>query len=75
MNIKQMMNFREGWMKFCENHPKFPVFLGNVKAKGAEENMEVAIAIRYPDGTEYKTGIRVQSSDVEFIKSLSSMRG
>ena len=31
------------------------------------------MAVRYPDGTEYKTGIRVQASDLELLEIVKSL--
>lgn len=55
------------------NHQKLPGFINDVKNKGMCEGMEVAVAIRYPDGTEYKTGIRVKQSDIDALEELKGM--
>ena len=51
-------------------HPKVPLFIANVRQKGFCEGMEVAVAIRYPDGSENKTGIRLKQCDVELLTQL-----
>ena len=58
----------------CRNHPKLPAFIQGVTSKGAVENMEIAVAVRYPDGTEYKAGIRVTPSDLEQLEKLKKMQ-
>ena len=65
-----MFKMKDAWAKFSQNHPKVPAFLDNVKNRGFEEGQEIAIAVRYPDGTEYKTGIRVQNADLDLLKIL-----
>ena len=42
-------------------------------AKGFEEGQEIAVAVRYPDGTEFKTGIRVQESDLEMLELVKGL--
>ena len=73
MDIGGLFKAREAWNKFTTTHPKVPGFLNSVKNKGFEEGQEIAIAIRYPDGTEFKTGIRVQQSDLELLELARSL--
>ena len=74
MDISAMFKAKEGWNKFTQNHPKIPVFLKDLRRKGFEEGQEIAIAVRYPDGTEFKTGIRVQQSDLELLDIIKSSK-
>ena len=73
MDFNAIFRIKQMWNQFCMTHPKMPGFINNVKYKGFCEGQEIAIAIRYPDGTEYKTGIRVQASDLELLETLKSM--
>ena len=70
MNISTMMGLKGAWSTFKRNHPKVPKFFDQVKTKGFEKDQEIANAIRYPDGTEYKTGIRVTESDLQLLNKL-----
>ena len=74
MNLESMFKARQAWSEFKRNHPKVPVFMDNVQNKGYCEDMEIAIAVRYLDGTEYKTGIRVKPSDLEMLNMLKTLR-
>ena len=74
MDIGAMFKARESWAKFTANHPRVPAFLDSVRNKGFTEDQEIAIAVRYPDGTEFKTGIRVQKSDLEILDLLKSFK-
>lgn len=60
--------------KVCRNHPKLPAFIQGVKGKGVQEGMEIAVAVRYPDGSEYKAGIRVTASDLEQLEKLKELQ-
>lgn len=73
MNIADLFKLKQAKAIFFKSHPKVPEFLGQVKEKGFTENMEIAIAVRYPDGIQYKTGIRVQESDLELLNSLKKL--
>ena len=73
MKFDAIFKARQAWNKFSATHPKVPVFVEDVKAKGVCEGTEVAVAIRYPDGTEYKTGIRVRPEDMELFDMLGGL--
>lgn len=72
-NFQMIMRAKQAKEEFIGNHPKVEEFMDDVKAKGFEEGQEIAVAIRYPDGTEMKTGIRVTESDLELLNMLNSM--
>ena len=74
MKLEQMLRARQAWNVFKRNHPKVPVFMDNVNRRGYEEGMEIAIAVRYPDGEEFKSGIRVNASDMEMLGLMQSMK-
>lgn len=75
MNFEGIFKAMQAKDKFMRNHPKVETFLNNVQTKGFCENQEIAIAVRYPDGTEYKTGIRVTQSDLELLNVLKNLKG
>lgn len=64
MDLGALMKIKQAWKVFTGNHPKVPGFVEDVKNKGICENAEIAIAVRYPDGTEFKTGVRLKDSDI-----------
>ncbi len=74
LSINALFKLRRIWHTFNQNHPRVPQFMENVKNKGFCENMEIAIAVRYPDGEEFKTGIRVNQNDIDLIKVLETMK-
>ncbi|MBP3815585.1 MAG: hypothetical protein J6H21_01815 [Firmicutes bacterium] len=67
MDIGAMFKIKDAWGKFTANHPRIPGFLDSIKDKGFVEGQEIAIAVRYPDGTEFKTGIKVQKTDLDLL--------
>lgn len=70
MDFGALLKAKQSWAVFCKNHPKVPAFTSAVQSKGFCENMEIAIAVRYPDGTEYKTGVRMKESDLPLTDIL-----
>ncbi|MCQ2545481.1 MAG: hypothetical protein MJ144_03510 [Clostridia bacterium] len=74
-NFQMLATAKQSRDKFMANHPKVQPFLDDVNAKGFCEGQEIAIAVRYPDGTEYKTGIMVTSEDLDMLNMLKSLVG
>lgn len=73
MGIPNPFALKDAWSKFSATHPRVPGFINDVKNKGFIEGQEIAIAIRYPDGTEYKTGIKVRAEDLALLDILKSL--
>lgn len=74
MDLGALFKMKQSWEVFTKNHPRVPAFLSQVGSKGACENMEIAVAVRYPDGTEFKTGIRVVPSDLQLLDTLKNLK-
>ena len=74
MDFGAVFKLKQAWNVFCGNHPKVPGFVAEVSAKQPCVGQEIAVAVRYPDGTEVKTGIRLQESDLELLELLQKMR-
>ena len=74
MGLKDMMTLRGAISGFMTRHPKVAPFAEGVRRGGFVVGQEVAIAIRYPDGQEYKAGIRVTQEDLDMLQTLKSMQ-
>ena len=74
MEIGAMLKAKKAWDTINRNHPKLAPFLANVKGKGVQEGMEIAVAVRWPDGTEHKAGVRLQASDIEALSGLKGLK-
>lgn len=61
------------WEQFVQNHPKFPMFLNAVKAKGIPVDSVIEVKVIQPDGEEMKTNIKITSSDMELLEQLRGM--
>ncbi len=74
MNLESMFHMRQAMNAFRANHPKVQPFIDGIQQKGFCEGMEIAIAVRYPDGEVRKNGIRVTASDLELLNTLKGLR-
>lgn len=73
MSIPNPFALKDAWNKFSKTHPKMPAFIDQVKNKGFCEGQEIAVAVRYPDGTEVKTGIVVRKDDLALLDMLKGL--
>ena len=69
-----LLKGKQAWSTFCQNHPRFPAFLADVKATGIPENTNITITIAYPDGKIKKAGIHVKPSDLELLTMLQELQ-
>lgn len=74
MDFEAIFKARQAKQTFFNNHPKLEPFVDTVKAKGFCEGMEIAVAVKYPDGEVHKTGIRLTGSDMDLFNALQSIR-
>ena len=68
-----LLKGKQAWESFCQNHPQFPAFLQDVKAKGIVEGTDVTIAVTYPDGQTKKAGLHIKPSDLELLWMLQEL--
>lgn len=74
MSFKDMMALKGAFDGFTARHPKVVPFVEGVRANGMQAGQEVAIAVRYPNGAEYKTGIRLSEEDLQMLETLKHMK-
>ena len=70
MDFNSLLMMKQAWGTFRNNHPKFPDFLRTVKKRGISEGTEVLISVTYPDGQNFKAGLKLKQSDIELLNSL-----
>ena len=73
MNIQSLLSLKQHLGVFKANHPKLAQSGQEVLNKGFCEGQEIAIAVRYPDGTVIKSGITLQKSDLPLFDTLKSI--
>lgn len=75
MNFDALVKGKKAWDQFAAAHPQFPAFFQEVKRRGVPEGAMIDIAVRYPDGTDLKAGLKVRASDLELLKMLRELVG
>ena len=75
LNFQSLLTFNSAKSKFLANHPNVEPFIDELNSRDPEVGQEVAIAVRYPDGTEYKTGIRITEDDMQMLSMLRELIG
>ncbi|MBR0456364.1 MAG: hypothetical protein IJJ01_06805 [Firmicutes bacterium] len=73
LNFQSLLTFNSAKNKFLSNHPAVQPFIDNLNSRDPEPGQEVAIAVRYPDGTEYKTGVKVTEDDLQLLNLLKEL--
>lgn len=73
LNFQTLMTLSQSKETFMANHPQVQQFLDDLNSRDPEVGQEVAIAVRYPDGTEYKTGVRITEGDLALLNSLRGL--
>ncbi|MFR3728352.1 hypothetical protein [Lacrimispora sp.] len=72
MNLMNLMQLKEAWTVFKNNHPKFPLFLHAVSNSALKEESVVEIHVTSPEGKSLTTNLKLKASDLEFIEQLKS---
>ncbi|MCR5742499.1 MAG: hypothetical protein K6F92_02055 [Lachnospiraceae bacterium] len=72
INPMKMMQAKQAWDDFRENHPRFVPFLNAAQTKIAEGSV-IAMSVTGPDGKVIETNIRVTDKDMELFNSLKDM--
>jgi len=75
LGLGDLWKLKSGWDKFCRNHPKFPMFMNAVKAKGVPVDTVMGLSVIYPDGEKLETNIKITPEDLALFQELSQMRG
>ena len=58
MNLGNLMQLKNSWATFTQNHPKFPKFLQ-------------AASTAVNEGKVIETNLKVKASDIELFKNLT----
>ena len=71
--IGDALKIKGAWDKFTRNHPKFPMFLNAVKAKGVPADTVMGLTVEYPDGEKFATNLKITEQDLELIRELQKL--
>ncbi len=74
MNPMIIFQLKKAWGQFCENHPKFPLFISAMAKEGLKEGTIMAIEITTPEGRVYNSNLKLTQSDLEMIEMLKQLK-
>ncbi len=72
MNLMNLMQLKEAWSIFKDNHPKFPLFLKVASESALKEGSMIEIRVTSPEGKTLTTNMKLKASDLELIEQLRS---
>ena len=70
MNLGNLMQLKNSWATFNQNHPKFPKFL-QAASTAVKEDTLIEIKITTAEGKVIETNLKVKASDIELVKNLT----
>lgn len=70
MNLGNLMQLKNSWATFIQNHPKFPKFL-QAASTAVKEDTLIEIKITTAEGKVIETNLKVKASDIELVKNLT----
>ena len=73
INPMKLMQLKELWDKFKNNHPKFPMFLSAMNQNGIREGTVIDITIQEPDGEKIQSNLKITASDMELFEQLKGI--
>lgn len=73
MNPLKLLQFKEAWGRFKNNHPKFPNFLNAILNNGLEEGTVIEFHVTTADGKEFSSNIKLKEDDVAMFYELRDL--
>lgn len=70
MNPLKLMQIKNSWQQFANNHPKFPMFLAAVQRKGLKEGTVLEISVTTPEGETITSNIKLKAEDLAIMQEL-----
>lgn len=75
LNPMNLLQLKNSWDRFKENHPKFPLFLKAAAKQAVMESSIIEIRITTPDGKAMETNLKLNASDVEMYRQMLELFG
>ena len=72
INPMKLLELKNLWNAFTKRHPKFPQFLSSVQQAGIPEGTIIEVQITSPDGKTFTSNMKVNSEDIDAVKSLQN---
>ena len=72
INPVRLMELKRIKNTFEKNHPKFCPFLNAVSKDGIKEGTIIELQVTTPEGTCYKTNLKLTASDIEALEKAKA---
>ena len=74
MNFQSLLQIRNLWQRFTNQHPKFPAFLKAASQAAMQENAILEITVTTPDGKTLTSNLKVGKEDLEMLQTIRNMQ-
>ena len=74
MNPMKLLQLKNSWGQFKQNHPKFSSFWKAVYKNSLDEGTVIEFKVTAPDGKVLASNIKLRESDLKFFEELMSMK-
>lgn len=74
MNPMKLLQLKNSWEQFKQNHPKFSSFWKAVYKNSLNEGTVIEFKVTTPEGKELASNIKLQQSDLKFFEEIMSMK-
>lgn len=74
MNPLKLMQLKNSWTHFKQNHPKFSSFWKAAYNSSLKEGTIIEFKVTSPEGKELASNIKLQASDLDFFQEIMSMK-
>ena len=74
VNPIKLIQLKNSWTKFKQNHPKFSSFWKAVYKTSLQEGTVIEFKVTTPDGREVRSNIKLQPSDLDFFQEIMNLK-
>lgn len=74
VNPVKMMELQRMKKTFEKNHPRFFPFLSAISKNAIKEGTVVEIQVTTPEGSSYRTNLRLTASDIQAITKAKAQK-
>lgn len=73
-NPVKLLQLKNSWGQFKQNHPKFSSFWKAVYKNSLDEGTVIEFKVTSPDGKVLASNIKLRESDLELFHEIMSMK-
>lgn len=73
-NPMKLLQLKNSWGQFKQNHPKFSSFWKSVYKNSLSEGTVIEFKVTSPEGNTLASNIKLKDSDLKFFEEIMSMK-